>query len=311
MITPPNRILIGHKRMTGLDDRLRAARPDLDIRAKDLDLIDDADLAWAETFVGFRRPKTANWGSVRWIHSVGAGVDAYIFPPIPAGILLTRSSEDFGPDIAEWCVGHALTITQARRAMDRAKRERVWTPDHPERLAGQRVVVVGTGQVGGAIGRAFAALGCPVTGVSRSGAPVSGFERVVTIGELDAVLPDAKWVILATPLTPDTRGLLSGARMARCRGAVLLNVGRGALADESAIPAALDAGQLRAAALDVFEREPLPPASPLWARDDVYITPHIAGLTTIEGAALGFLECLGDLERGATPKWVVDPALGY
>ena len=297
--------------MTGLDDRLRAARPDLDIRAKDLDLIDDADLAWADAFVGFRRPKLASFGNVRWVHSVGAGVDAYIFPPIDASILLTRSSEDFGPDIAEWCVAHALGITQDFRGMERAQQGRLWSPDHPQRLAGGRVLVIGTGHVGGAIGRAFASLGCHVTGASRSGAPVAGFHAAIPMEKLDTLLPDAQWVVLATPLTPGTRGLMSRERLMRCRGAVLMNVGRGALADEAAIPGALDAGHLRAAALDVFDKEPLPVDSPLWARADVYITPHIAGLTTIEGAAVGFLECLADIERGVTPKWVVDPAQGY
>lgn len=310
-MNPPRRILIGHKRMTGLDDRLRSARPDLDIRAKDLDHIDDADLTWAEAFVGFRRPKRDSFGNVRWVHSVGAGVDAYIFPPIAPGILLTRSSEDFGPDIAEWCVGHALAITQALRAMETAQRARTWTPDHPERLAGQRVLIVGTGQVGRAVARAFAGLRCHVTGISRSGTSAAGFDTVQPITQLDHALPDAKWLVLAAPLTPTTRGLITRERLARCQGAVLMNVGRGALVDESAIPAALDAGQLRAAALDVFEQEPLPEDSPLWSRPDVYVTPHIAGLTTVEGAALGFLECLADIERGVTPRWVVNTSEGY
>ncbi len=297
--------------MTGLDERLRAARPDLDIRAKDLDLIDDADLAWADAFVGFRRPKPASFGNVRWVHSVGAGVDAYIMPPIAPGILLTRSSEDFGPDIAEWCVARALGITQGFRAMEQAQQARRWSPDHPERLAGARVLVIGTGHVGGAVGRAFAGLGCTVTGVSRSGAAVSGFDAVLPLGQLDAALPDAQWIVLTTPLTHETRGLMSRERLARCRGAVLMNVGRGALADEAAIPDALDAGQLRAAALDVFAVEPLPAESPLWGRPDVYLTPHIAGLTTLEGAAAGFLECMATIERGERPRWVVDQALGY
>ena len=297
--------------MTGLDDRLRAARPDLDIRARDLDLIDDADLAWAEAFVGFRRPRPPSFGNVRWVHSTGAGVDAYVLPPIDPAILLTRSSEDFGPDIAEWCVARALGISQDFRGMEAAQQSRTWSPDHPERLAGTRVLVVGTGQVGGAVGRAFAGLGCAVTGVSRSGAPVAGLQAVLPLSKLDDALPDAQWIVLAAPLTPNTRGLMSRERLMRCRGAVLMNVGRGALADESAIPAALDAGHLRAAALDVFEKEPLPTDSPLWGRRDVFITPHIAGLTTIEGAAAGFLECLADLERGVLPRWVVDPAEGY
>lgn len=297
--------------MTGLDDRLRAARPDLEFRAKDLDHIDDADLAWADAFVGFRRPGPAMFGNVRWVHSTGAGVDAYTLPPLGPGILLTRSSEDFGPDIAEWCVARALAITQGFRSMERAQQGRTWSPDHPERLAGSRVVVIGTGQVGSAIARTFAGLGCAVTGVSRSGAAARGIPTVATIDALDRLLPEAQIVILATPLTTETRGLMSRERMTRCRGALLMNVGRGALADETAIPGALDAGHLRAAALDVFAKEPLPADSPLWTRSDVYITPHIAGLTTIEGAALGFLACLSAIERGERPAWVVDQAAGY
>ena len=297
--------------MTGLDDRLRAARPDLKIRAKDLDLIDEADLDWAHAFVGFRRPKPDGFGNVRWVHSTGAGVDAYTVPPLGPGILLTRSSEDFGPDIAEWCVARALAVTQGFRAMERAQHGRSWSPEHPERLAGSQVVVIGTGQVGSAIARAFAALGCHVTGVSRNGRAVGGVPTVAAIGELDRLLPAARVVILAVPLTADTRGLMSRERMTRCRGALLMNVGRGALADEAALPGALDAGHLRAAALDVFAKEPLPADSPLWTRPDVDITPHIAGLTTIEGAALGFLECLSAIERGERPAWVVDQSAGY
>jgi phosphoglycerate dehydrogenase-like enzyme len=122
---------------------------------------------------------------------------------------------------------------------------------------------------------------------------------------------EAHWLILAIPLTAETVRLMSRDVLARCRGAFLINVGRGALVDEEALPEALDAGWLRGAALDVFATEPLPSDSPLWARRDVLISPHVAGLTTVEGAAQGFLECLAQLERGERPRTTVDRSRGY
>jgi phosphoglycerate dehydrogenase-like enzyme len=92
---------------------------------------------------------------------------------------------------------------------------------------------------------------------------------------------------------------------------MLLNAGRGAVVDESALPEALEHGWLRAAALDVFQTEPLPADSPLWTHPQVTISPHSSGPTTIAGAADGFLECLTTIERGARPRWAIDLARGY
>ena len=107
------------------------------------------------------------------------------------------------------------------------------------------------------------------------------------------------------------RDRVSRELLSRCRGAVLLNAGRGAVVDEAALPEALDNGWLRGAALDVFEVEPLPDNSPLWTDSRVIISPHISGLTTPQGAIAGFLECLTAIERGATPRGVVDRERGY
>jgi phosphoglycerate dehydrogenase-like enzyme len=119
------------------------------------------------------------------------------------------------------------------------------------------------------------------------------------------------WIVLVIPSTPESRHLFSRDLLAHCRGAVLLNAGRGAVVEEQALPEALEQGWLRGIALDVFETEPLPAESPLWRDPRVMISPHISGLTTVEGAAAGFLESLAELERGVTPKWQVDRTLGY
>jgi phosphoglycerate dehydrogenase-like enzyme len=131
------------------------------------------------------------------------------------------------------------------------------------------------------------------------------------VTELSAWVSRADWLVLMLPLTDATRGLISRDVLAHARGAVLINAGRGAVVDESAIPDALGAGWLRAAALDVFDREPLPESSPLWSDPRVIVSPHISGLTTVEGTVAGFLDCLADIEQGRVPKWAVDRARQY
>jgi phosphoglycerate dehydrogenase-like enzyme len=117
--------------------------------------------------------------------------------------------------------------------------------------------------------------------------------------------------VLAAPLTPGTQHLVSREVLFACRGAILINVGRGQVVDERAIPGALDAGALRGAALDVFEVEPLAESSPLWQRSDVMVSPHVAGLTNIPAAAESFLETLGSIEAGQSPIGMVDRTRGY
>jgi phosphoglycerate dehydrogenase-like enzyme len=166
--------------------------------------------------------------------------------------------------------------------------------------------------VGSHVGRLFAALGCRVTGVSRTGrGDPEIFSSVHRTGDLATVAATAEWLILTLPLTPDTAGLVGETVLSACRGAVLLNAGRGAVVQEALLPRALAEGWLRGAALDVFEVEPLPERSPLWDDPRVMISPHVSGLTTLEGAANGFLECLETFERGEVPRWIVDRDRGY
>jgi phosphoglycerate dehydrogenase-like enzyme len=179
-------------------------------------------------------------------------------------------------------------------------------------VAGTRALLVGTGDIGSHIAAAFTALGITVTGVSRTGqSSHPAFSAVHTPDRLVDLVADADWIVLSVPDTPQSRGLVSREVLARCRGAVLLNAGRGAAVDEAALPEALERGWLRAAALDVFVTEPLPATSPLWSDPRVLVSPHISGLTTVAGAANGFLECAECLERGEWPTWVVDRTRGY
>ena len=137
------------------------------------------------------------------------------------------------------------------------------------------------------------------------------FASCSTVSELPRLVTDADWLIVTVPLTSRTRGLIGREVLSACRGAVLINTGRGEVVDESLLPEALDAGWLAGAALDVFAVEPLPAASPLWDDARVMISPHMSGLTTVEGAVEGFLECLAEIEQGRLPARTVDRAREY
>lgn len=297
----------------GIASFLRERRPDLEIRDALPANVSAADMEWAEVYIGFRRPTRAPLGNIQWVHCTGAGVDAWLYPePIDPRILLTRTSESFGPAIAEWVMGRVLAFAQKILPLADAQRERKWSPLTLDRLPGSKALIVGLGDIGRAIAHYLQVFDVEVTAVTRSGQSDSPILRAVhPVDALPHLVGDVRWLIVTLPLTHETRHLISRDVLSRCEGAVLINTGRGPVVDESVLPEALDSGWLGGAALDVFETEPLPPSSPLWADPRVMISPHISGKTTIAGAGEGFLECLAALERGVLPRWAVDRTRGY
>lgn len=309
----PKRLVIGANAHADLKAYLLSRRPDLEIRGARMLEVTQDDLNWGEVYIGFRRPPTESLGAVRWIHCTGAGVDAWMAPPLDDDILLTRTPESFGPAIAEWVVARIFAHQQGLRRLDVAQRDRVWATgaDSPM-VHGTRALVLGTGDVGGAVARLLTAVGVHVVGVSRSGVSREpAFATVYPTNSLGELVGSVNWIVCTLPITPQTRHLVNRDLLSRCSGAVLLNAGRGAVVHEAALVEALDKGWLGGAVLDVFEVEPLPAESPLWNHPKVVISPHSSGPTTIAGAGDGFLECLGAIERGERPAWTIDRARGY
>jgi phosphoglycerate dehydrogenase-like enzyme len=300
--------VIGARSHAEIAERLRAVRSDLELRGSQTSKVTADDLAWADTYVGFLRPPLPTMGNVRWVHCTGAGVDAWLYPnELSRDILLTRTAESFGPYIAEWALARALAVRQQLLDLAKSQRRHEWAPRDVTYVRGSRAVVVGTGDVGSHVARLFTALGAEVHGISRSGGGDEAvFASVSTVSELRRLAATADWLIVTLPLTSATRGLISRDVLSACRGAVLMNAGRGALVDEAAIPEALEQGWLAGAALDVFTVEPLPADSPLWDDGRVMISPHSSGPTTVDGAIAGFLECLDEIERGQLPARAVD-----
>ena len=304
------RILIAHQLAPAIAERVAHVRPDLGLRAMALGDVTSDDVTWAEAIVGFRKP-AAGLGRARWVHSIGAGVDAWLKDGWPDGILLTRTTESFAVPIGEWVAARLLAVCQDLRRLGRSQRERTWDEFTPRLLSGTSAVIVGTGDVGQGIAERLSALGVHVAGVSRSGRPRRGFGIVHPTTELMRLVGSYQWIILAAPLTDETRSLINRDLLQHTSGAWLVNVARGELVDEAAMLEALETGRLAGAALDVFSTEPLPADSRLWAHPNVMISPHIAGVTTVDGAVKGFLETLEALEKEEEPPRVVDIQLGY
>ena len=238
---------------------------------------------------------------LRWLHTFSAGVDHPVFHSLLArGVRLTTSSGASASAVAQMAILFMLALARDLPACLAAQRERRWSPERGEDLEGKVAAVVGLGPIGLEVARLAGALGMRVIGARRRPAGDEPCETwpMARLGEL---LGLADYVVLALPLTGDTRRIIDARALANMRpGARLVNVGRGELVDEAALATALRQGRLAGAALDVFEHEPLPETSPLWGLPGVIVTPHVAASTPIthHHAAEMFVENLGRWVRG-------------
>jgi phosphoglycerate dehydrogenase-like enzyme len=261
----------------------------------------------------------AAWDSashLRWIHWAGAGVDAALFPElVTSDVQLTNARGVFDVPMAEWVLGMIICFAKQIPQSLEYQAQAEWKHRLAETVAGKRVLVVGVGSIGSAIGRLLRAAGMQVEAIGRSardGDP--DFGKVHAVDELQARLPNADYVVLITPLTEQTRNLFGAAEFAAMAAhARFINLGRGALVVEDALLAALHDGQIAGAALDVFVEEPLPPDSPFWHAPNCLVSPHMSGdYFEYETAMAGqFIDNWSRYLVGAPLFNVVDKKLGF
>jgi glyoxylate/hydroxypyruvate reductase len=297
----------------------RQLEPALDVRvAPNTGRLEDIEyvLAW-------QPPKglLTTLPNLRLIISVGAGVDALLADPDLPGVPLVRFVDaDLTGRMTEYVVLHVLfhhrRMTEFRDLQDRKEWKYL-----PEPAAHEiRVGLMGIGVLGSAAARALKAFGYQLRGWSRSPKSLDGVTCYAGLGELAAFLADTDILAVLLPLTPDTRGILDRRLLAklsrqgrdpRLPGPVLINAGRGGLQIDADILASLEAGELYAASLDVFQAEPLPHSSPLWSHPRVVITPHNAAESAPAAIARYALRQIGALKRGEALENLVDRARGY
>jgi phosphoglycerate dehydrogenase-like enzyme len=249
-----------------------------------LDELPDTDI-----LVGFslRREQFAQAKKLKWIHATAAGVGQLMYSELrESGIVLTNARGIHSIPMSEHILG--MIIAMARRFPDafRFQRAAHWAQQEiwdarPRELKGNILLIVGFGSIGRELARLLQPVGMRIWGMTRSGrGDAQLVERILPAAELHDALPQADFVVLAAPETPDTRQMIGERELALMKpSAYLFNVARGTLVDEAALIAALRARSIAGAALDVTAEEPLPPENPLWKLDNVFITPHISAAT--------------------------------
>lgn len=253
---------------------------------------------------------------LRWVHAASAGVNHVLTPEVlSSDVVVTNSRGVFDEPMAEYVLAMVLALAKDLPTTLDRQRERRWHHRETERVGGRRALVAGTGPIGRAIGRKLAAAGMTVTGLGRTPrATDPDLGEVLPMSSLSEILPDMDWVVLAAPLTDETRGMIDAKALAAMKPtARLVNVGRGPLVAQDDLVEALGAGRLAGAALDVFVDEPLTTSSPLWEMPNVIVSPHMSGDVVgwrSELVAL-FLDNLTRYLDGEPLRNVVDKARGY
>ncbi len=249
--------------------------------------------------------------NLAWIQGAGAGVDWLLPVKIPESVVVTRIVDHFGPDMGEYALLAALAWVKDWRRIAQGQADSTWSPYLVGSLSALTVGVLGAGSIGSHIAGMFQPLVHEVRALGRKRPGLPGV-RGYAADEWDMFFDQLDVLVMVLPHTPDTYHAVGAAEIARMkRGGYLINVGRGAVLDTEALVAAVQAGQLSGAALDVVETEPLPPESPLWTLPGVTISPHISGPSRPDGMVAVFSENLSRFRGGRPMMGVVDWERGY
>lgn len=319
---------------------LRAAAPEAEwVNASSPDEA-EAAMSGADGFLGKITPATlARADRLRWVQSFTASLEHYIFPALVAHpCVLTNARGLFGDVIADQVMGYVLSFARNLHIYAARRIERRYEPEGGEAgrvdfasgpgvvnamdratiyLPGATMGVIGMGGIGREIARRATAFGMTVRGVDRFPDRVGstpGVDRVDGLDRLPELLAWSDFAVIAAPHTPETEGLFDAETLAMLRpSSYLINVGRGAIVVLDALVAALRAGSLAGAALDVYEVEPLPPRHPLWDFSNVILTPHTAGYSPVvaERHLALLVENVGRFVRNEPLLNVVDKTLWF
>lgn len=254
--------------------------------------------------------------NLKWIHCIGAGVE-HMLPLdwLPDGVTLTNNKGVHAAKAGEFGLMSVLMLHSHLPEIVTSQRNKVYDSLYASPIAGKTLVVLGTGSLGGSAAKEVQKLGVHVIGVNRHGRSVDGCDEVVTIDQLDEVLPRADYLFVATPDTPETRGLLDRRRLDLLKPAAgIINIGREAVMDYDALCDKLEEGSLANAILDVFDPEPIASDSRLWHTPNLVITPHVSaddGDAYVPMTLGLFFKNMELFLAGKPLLNPIEPALGY
>jgi phosphoglycerate dehydrogenase-like enzyme len=296
---------------------------DIDVVEVDSEGNLDGDASDAEVYVNGFYLKTSTLDKVltaaprlRWQQSPSAGVNHILTPNfLQKDIILTNGAGVHAIPISEFVLAFMLHHAKNLRKLQTLQDQHTWVRGvFLEELADATLLILSTGNIGQAIASRAKAFGVKVWGSRRHPEPLPNFDKIVGADEWRSLLPAADYVVIATPLTPETKGSIDEAALRSMRqSAYLINIARGAIVDEVALVTALHEGWIAGAGLDTVATEPLPPESPLWSLPNAFITPHCSALSPRlrERIAQLFLDNLKRYQTGQSLRNVVDKKAGY
>src|SRR5262252_1252097 len=264
-------------------DGLREAFPEMTIDLVDHHSKVDAYIASADillTFGAHMADHVLEKGAkLKWIQALGTGVDGIVDrPPFRKGVLVTNMHGLHGDSVPEAAIMLMLALARDLPRAMRNRDARKWERYPSRLLKGNTVGIFGVGAIARSLAPKCKSFGMKVVGITSAVRRVAGFDRMVRRDDLGATVGDLDFLVLLTPYTAETRGMVNAKVLAAMKpSAFLVNLARGGIVDEDALLAALREKRLAGAALDVFATEPLPEAHPFWSMDNVIVTPHLGG----------------------------------
>jgi phosphoglycerate dehydrogenase-like enzyme len=278
-----------------------------------------ASMAATEVLLTWDLP-TANLAEIapklKWIHCIGAGVE-HLCPMdwVPDGVTITNNKGAHADKAGEFALMAVLMLHNKMPAIIGNQRVARWNSLFSTPIEGKTVGLIGVGSIGGGAAVQLDKMPVHIIGVSRHGKPHPNVHEMVTMDQLDAVLPRMDYIFVSLPSTPETRGLFNFERLQSLKsGAGVINVGRGSTFDYEALASLLASGHLSGAIIDVFDTEPLPHDSPLWAAPNFVVTPHVSaddGDSYVPITLELFFDNLRRYLDGEPLRNVVRPDLGY
>jgi phosphoglycerate dehydrogenase-like enzyme len=257
--------------------------------------------------------------NLRWIHSRSVGLEQTLFPElIASNVILTNGSGVFSPSLGEFVLGAILYFAKDFRRMIRNQMAGLWQAFDVMPISGQTVGIIGYGNIGRAVAARVKAVGMHVLAAKRhvfdTDEPDQLVDQIYGSNRRIEMLPRCDYVVVAAPLNDETRGLINEAEFAAMkRTAVVINVGRGPVIDEDALIKALSEDKIKGAALDVFDKEPLPEGHPFYTLENVLLSPHCADHTPdwLDNAMHFFIAQFERFRLSKPLLNVVDKTLGY
>lgn len=264
----------------------------------------------------FTKEMFTNSAKLRWIQTVSAGVDRFLFPEfVSSNVLLTNAKGIHFPQVSDHVLAMILAFSRRLNKFIRAQSERKWARIQCDELQKRTIGIIGLGSIGNEIARKAKCFGMKVVAVDKnSRRSPSCVDKILDLSGLHELLEQSDFVVVSVPLTQESDGMIGKKELSTMKqDAVLINVSRGRVVQEKALIRVLKESKIGGAGLDVFEEEPLSPASELWLMENVIITPHVAGSTPHywDRVCDIFCENLRRYASGQPLINIVDKKLGY